>query len=377
MKYFFHIFILLLLSITSKQALAQSFVIEEKCILDSLVKESSGLIYFNNKIITHNDSGNKAILYEIDSLSGKILRKVFISNASNIDWEDLSQDSSHIYIADIGNNSGDRKDLKIYIIDKTQYLSKDSLTADTISFKYNNQTDVSSKTNKTRFDAEAISIYNDSIYVFIKDWVNYKTRYYVLPKTKGDYIAYEKDSFDCQGLITGSCFNPTDSSFLLTAYTNSLKPFIIYFTDFPKGYIFGGKINKLQIVDSIGAGQVEGICLKNEKQYFLSREEFSYQSYYLAPKLYSLNLISKSGTYINSQSKKHISVYPNPTSGYFKIILLSTKNKEIYIYDIYGRKMKFEKTRNLINISKLPKGIYILTIIEKENKYSQKIIKNY
>ena len=54
------------------------------------VKETSGLLFLDGKIMTHNDSGDAANLYEIDSLSGIIVRTISISNATNIDWEDMA-----------------------------------------------------------------------------------------------------------------------------------------------------------------------------------------------------------------------------------------------------------------------------------------------
>src|SRR5690606_14700262 len=75
--------------------------------------ETSGLLFYNNTFITHTDSGGKAELYEVNPTTGAITRTVEITNATNGDWEDIAQDSTHIYIGDIGNNSGDRTDLKI------------------------------------------------------------------------------------------------------------------------------------------------------------------------------------------------------------------------------------------------------------------------
>jgi hypothetical protein len=77
------------------------------------VKKTSGLLFLDGKIITHNDSGDAANLYEIDSLSGAILRTISISNATNIDLEGLAENDTHLFIADIGNNNGNREDLKI------------------------------------------------------------------------------------------------------------------------------------------------------------------------------------------------------------------------------------------------------------------------
>ncbi|NND15889.1 MAG: hypothetical protein HKN89_06150, partial [Eudoraea sp.] len=59
--------------------------------LPSEVWETSGLLFYNNELITHNDSGNEANLFVIDTLSRAISRTVVISNAQNIDWEDMAQ----------------------------------------------------------------------------------------------------------------------------------------------------------------------------------------------------------------------------------------------------------------------------------------------
>jgi len=48
--------------------------VELKYKLSDTIKESSGLIYMDNQLWTHNDSGNEAKLYQIDTNSGEILK---------------------------------------------------------------------------------------------------------------------------------------------------------------------------------------------------------------------------------------------------------------------------------------------------------------
>jgi hypothetical protein len=86
--------------------------------LPSTISETSGLLFFNGKLITHNDSGNTAQLFEVDTTSLQLTRTVTVLNAENIDWEDLAQDDAYIYVGDFGNNSGTRTDLVIYRINK-------------------------------------------------------------------------------------------------------------------------------------------------------------------------------------------------------------------------------------------------------------------
>ncbi|MDG2276045.1 MAG: T9SS C-terminal target domain-containing protein, partial [Flavobacteriaceae bacterium] len=140
----------------------------EKFVLPSEVEETSGLIFLNGKIITHNDSGDDPNLYEIDPENGEITRVVTLENATNIDWEDLDQDDTYIYIADIGNNNGNREDLKIYEILKSDFISSTNVTSQEITFSYEDQTDFSSQPNNSNFDAEAICVYQDQILIFTK-----------------------------------------------------------------------------------------------------------------------------------------------------------------------------------------------------------------
>jgi hypothetical protein len=87
---------------------------------DSLV-ETSGLIAFNNLLWTHNDDHDNTI-YGLDS-NGKIQTKIKLDKVKNNDWEEITQDSSYIYIGDFGNNyHGNRTDLQILRIEKASFL---------------------------------------------------------------------------------------------------------------------------------------------------------------------------------------------------------------------------------------------------------------
>ena len=180
---------LLILVVTSVNLLAQQVNLVTH--LNNSINETSGLITINQKLITHNDSGGEAALYEIDTTSGNYTRKVTVSNAYNQDWEDICSDSNYIYIADFGNNSGTRTNLKIYRILISDFINtpNDTVTADTINFNYADQTDFTPSTYSTNFDAEAIISIGDSLYIFTKNWGNYWTNIYALPKTPGSYQA--------------------------------------------------------------------------------------------------------------------------------------------------------------------------------------------
>ena len=96
------------------------------------IDETSALEIINGNFLTLNDSGDDPLLYIFDK-NGKILSKNLISGTQNRDWESLASDENFVYIGDIGNNRGNRKDLKIYITDLEFNL------IDSINFNYNNQ----------------------------------------------------------------------------------------------------------------------------------------------------------------------------------------------------------------------------------------------
>ena len=221
----YEIFISILAFWMTAIAFGQNFSLETE--LNSSVNETSGLLFLDDRIITHNDSGGDNDLYEIDVTSGNILRTVTISNASNADWEDLSADDTYIYVADFGNNSGNRTDLKVYHILQSDLPNSESVTAEVINFSYSDQTDFTPNPGpffSTNFDAEALIHFNNHLYIFTKQWSNENSSVYLLPKTPGTYSLDPVDSIKAEGLITGGTANSSDNKILLTAYTNTLKP---------------------------------------------------------------------------------------------------------------------------------------------------------
>lgn len=71
MRFYSLLFLLLIFSPT----VMKSQIISPISELPDEINETSGLIFLENKIITHNDSGNEPILYEIDSINGQIKEK--------------------------------------------------------------------------------------------------------------------------------------------------------------------------------------------------------------------------------------------------------------------------------------------------------------
>ncbi len=244
--------------------------------------ESSGLLFYNDQIITHNDSGGKAELYEINPTTGLVTRTVEISNATNVDWEDIAQDASYIYIGDIGNNSGVRTNLKIYKISKEDYnTTNGSVKAEIISYSYADQDDFTPHTNSTNWDAEGLISYGDQLLVFTKNWGDNTTNVYAIPKTSGSHSAVLVSNYNTGGLITGADSSLDDSVIYLTGYSTSEAPFIYTIHNIPENSldIFSGNVSaKLSDIVTLGH-QVEGIALfeitPTSHRLYLSNEKFN------------------------------------------------------------------------------------------------------
>jgi hypothetical protein len=319
------------------------------------VAETSGLIFFDDRLITHNDSGGMNALYEINSVNGAISRTVNIQNAGNIDWEDISQDDDYIYIGDFGNNNGNRKNLRIYKILKTDYLNSQIVSAELIEFAYQDQNDFTSSPNQTNFDAEALISFGPDLYIFTKNWVNQRTNIYKVPKVPGTYTIEKIDEFDAEGLITGGTFNPIAKKVILTGYSG-IRAFAIELRGFSEGKFSNGVIDKYSLTIPITESfQIEAITYLDATSHYLSAEKnvlgdaslYSLTSNTLA--IDDLNLIQNQ-------------VYPNPAG---EILSIETKIdlEKVEIYDYLGKQMLEDNSGNKeLNISEFPKGVYILKL---------------
>ncbi|MCD4790354.1 MAG: hypothetical protein K8R37_10165 [Bacteroidales bacterium] len=243
--------------------------------LPEKVNETSGLIYYSGSLWTFNDSGGKPELYKINKESGKIDQKVFLKNAENYDWEDITQDDEYIYIGDFGNNRGNRKDLKIYKIAKKDISAKKKVEveAEVIEFVYNDQTSFEIENRKNNFDCESLISYGDSLIIFSKNWVNGKTRMYKLPKVPGKYKLDPVDSFDVDGLVTGADYNAKTKELILVGYKDYL-PFMFLFQGFKGQSLNTGQVYRINFRRMKNA-QTEGIIWLNDETIVFSAEQTS------------------------------------------------------------------------------------------------------
>lgn len=342
----------------------QQFLVPEPAI------ETSGLIFLNGKIITHNDSDGGNFLFEIDSLSGDIIRTITIENASNTDWEDISIDDEFIYIGDIGNNYGNRTDLGVYRISISDFTSSENVSAEQITFHYADQIDFTPAPEETGFDAEAMTVIGDSIFVFTKNWIAETTVIYGFPKAIGDYDVMPIATIDSQGLITGATYNSSADVIILIGYSALLSPFIVAISDFTNDDFSNTLITKTALPSPLGYGsQVEGITWISSNRYFISREFFQ-------TTIAGVPLVYESAMFVMNYNQPipinvkevfiSIRLFPNPAIDTLNVeineelvsrhfVILGADGKEVVKGKLTGKKM-------LIPISDLSQGMYFFKL---------------
>ncbi|HNW89324.1 MAG TPA: T9SS type A sorting domain-containing protein [Bacteroidales bacterium] len=343
--------------------------------LSTAIQETSGLIFWDHYVWTHNDNTDLN-LYSLDTLSGAITQTYTLSGVVNNDWEEISQDDSYIYLGDFGNNAnGNRTDLKILRIEKNSLLLN-APDIDTISFSYSNQTDFTpTGTCNTDFDCEAFIVSSDSIFLFTKQWIGKQTSVYSLPKTPGTYTAVLKTTYNISGLITGATYLQSKQLVVLCGYSNTLQPFTWLLYDFNGYNFFGG--NKRKIAISLSLHQIEGVTTHDGLIYYYSNELFSrfkiitneQKLHIVDLSLYLSNYINGSSATINeneTENNGQIMIYPNPGKEIISVKLNNTNTtKNYFISDITGKIVlsgQLQNDSSNINVKKLKKGSYILKI---------------
>ena len=336
------------------------------------VDETSGLIFYNDAIWTHNDSGNDAVIYKIDTLSGNILKEVFISNFTNIDWEEISQDDDYIYIGDFGNNDGTRQDLRILKVLKADIGSKyyDTVNAEALYYNYSDQTSFPSLPNNNNFDCEAMICVGDSIFLFSKNWQNQKTKLYTLPKTSENHTAILIDSLNVSGLIAGASYNASNEAIILTGYT-SYVPMLWLLFDYNQGFFSGNK-RRIDMPGILGS-QTEGICFFDDENIYVSSEDTKIFS----QRAYSIPLsqwLPSSPAYVYQVIyNEEVSIVPNPANNKVSVEVIGNKNVEpvVEVFDQMGNSCDLyysvftptEKGCSVsINVDHLKAGFYIIKV---------------
>lgn len=359
--------------------------------LPTRINGTSGLIFFDGKLYTHNDHSDKK-LYQIDTADGHIVDSIVFTGIAHQDVEDCDQDSLYIYLGDHGNNnSGIRTNLHILRISKASLLTGNP-QIDTIWFSYPEQTDFSSSSsNGTDFDCEAFIATEDSLYLFTKQWNSQGTALYSLPKTPGTYSARRISSWNVNGLVTGATYNPRKKQVVLCGYSSLLQPFVVLLYDYAGNDFFSGNKRKMSL--GLAFHQVEGIAVGDDYKYYLTNEYITKYGATINAKFHKLDLTDylyvSDSTPDTSTVALHsvvgdgseIMVYPNPAKEKITVEGLPQGQVECTLTNAKGsvvmRRILYSDGKIVMPINRKTRGTHTLKIILPTGKeFLKKLILN-
>ena len=280
MKRYYFILSLIIFSCSSGQEKEdfENAVILETIVLPKIINETSGLEILNNQFITHNDSGGEPSLYFF-SQNGEIINSITLEEESfweiyNNDWEDITADEDYIYIADTGNNFGNRDNLNIIKV-KTTDFSIDSK----IDISYKDQQTFLPRP-KHKYDAEALFLIEDKIAVLSKDRDNLFTDLYLIDKeSNSKQVLESKITYNVNSLITGGDYNKDISLLALVSYNSKGNQFLILFENFNLENLAENKFRKFKI--PLERAQIEAIKIIDNKTFWITSEDEGIGSPYM------------------------------------------------------------------------------------------------
>ncbi len=262
---------------------ATNYTLPVRDTLDSLLHEVSGIIYRNGKLYAHNDGGSPNHLYELDTTTGAITKTFVLGTKTNIDWEDITQSNTHIFIGDFGNNLGTRQNLVIYKFPASLLNQAGTIITipdaqiESIQFSYPDQTTFLSD-DSTRFDCEAMAWRNNALHLFSKNHGGGACYHYRLTDTAGTYTATLLDSLNTQQVeITAADFAANKQLMLIGYQTFGLANCVLWYVyDFSSAdscFAQGNK-RRIDLGSALNNGQVEGLCFSDTTGGFVCSELF-------------------------------------------------------------------------------------------------------
>ena len=361
---------------------ATQYQMEQRAVLPEILKEASGVAYLDGNLWTHNDGGNSNEIYRIDTLTGEILQTVLVGALENEDWEDMAQNDTHLFVGDFGNNAGDRMDLRIGQIDRSD-LSNLIVSAQSINFSYSDQTDFTERLNDHDYDCEAFFFYQDSLHLFTKNWVDEKTRHYTVPATPGTHVAQLRETFDSQGLITGAAIDEETGTISLLGYTPSGVNFMWLLFDYSSHHFFSGNIRKINLGTGLTNSQTEGIIFTENGDGFVVSENFNF----LPPRLLRFSTKQWTGDIttdlaevVLTDETLNLKVYPLPFDNQMTLTWEASmlENGVVEIFNllgkpIYRKELIGGEREILVDTASFSTGSYLVRISD-ENRIINRVV---
>ena len=245
--------------------------IVSKIVLPKIINETSGLEFYNNNFITHNDSGGEPSLYVFNEM-GEVIETIGLNKnpdfeIENNDWEDITNDNEYLFVADTGNNFGNRDNLNIIRVSKGTDFMVDGI----IEISYSDQESFFPRP-KHKYDAEAIIVIEDKIALFSKDRKNLNTDLYLVDKNQnGNQILTSEVSYDVDTLITGGDFDEDRNLLALVSYNSNGNQYLLLFENFKLNNLENNTFKKFKI--PLEQAQIEAVKIIDEKTFWVTSED--------------------------------------------------------------------------------------------------------
>ena len=189
----------------------------------ALLTECSGLVHslrYNGVFWAHGDGGSGASIVPVTA-SGKLARgwtgAVRVEGCKNNDWEDIALDEKgNLIIADVGNNSGRRKQLMLHFVNEPKPGAVSVRPTRTLRVHYEDQ-----KGDSPDYDCEAVFSAGGRIYFLTKHRSDKRTRLYRLTgeSTTRSNLLRLVGSFDVGGMVTAADASPDGKLVAVLTYT--------------------------------------------------------------------------------------------------------------------------------------------------------------
>ena len=244
--------------------------------MDPKLREISGIEFDKfNRLWAINDSGDQPKLYRLNE-DGSIAKEILVTNAKNIDWEDMTQNKfGHFFLGDFGNNKNDRKWLTIYKIENPIDIKSNTTEAEIIKFTYPEMDGSPIQPEQRNFDLEAFVALGRHLYLFTKNRTepfDGITKVYKVGDHAANFDAQLIDSFQtCTTMeklcwITSAALSPDRAKLVLLDSTS-----IWLFENYQGDKFFSGDVSR---IDLGIVTQKEAITFYDDNTIVFTDEEF-------------------------------------------------------------------------------------------------------
>ena len=248
--------------------------------LGNEIAETSGLACLDNdQFLTINDSGNPAAIYQLDA-QGRISKRLS-TNGHNQDWEALAIHQGRLWIADIGNNSGQRQTLQLYhtVLPSSQAAE---LAVEMLELRYPEAPKTSPSHYQHELDAEALVSTGSQLLIFSKNWLGMQSRVYEVDTSKKAVMLKQiGETSALPGLITDVAYSMQQQVFVVAGYQNfRLNPlsFVLSGDFVPFLAVLDAQYRVIKSVPISTGGQLEAVCLDRAQNIWLSQEKSTHHA---------------------------------------------------------------------------------------------------